>query len=66
MLKKWFKNYLGESHCKHKYIFIKMQDNENFKKGTLGVVYIYQCEKCGKEKLKCKNNNEINNEFLDI
>ncbi|MHA4128342.1 hypothetical protein CBR59_10690 [Bacillus thuringiensis] len=59
MLKKWFKNYLGESHCKHKYIFIKMQDNENFKKGTLGVVYIYQCE-------KCKNNNEINNEFLDI
>ncbi|EEK89650.1 hypothetical protein bcere0011_20950 [Bacillus cereus m1550] len=43
-----------------------MQDNENFKKGTLGVVYIYQCEKCGKEKLKCKNNNEINNEFLDI
>lgn len=36
------------------------------KKGTLGVVYIYRCEKCGKEKFKCKNNNEINNEFLDI
>ncbi len=36
------------------------------KKGILGVVYIYQCEKCGKEKLKYKNNNEINNEFLDI
>ncbi|QHV46855.1 hypothetical protein C1N66_28540 [Bacillus cereus] len=66
MLKKWFKNYWGESHCKHKYIFIKMQDNEDFKKGTLGVVYIYRCEKCGKEKFKCKNNNEINNEFLDI
>ncbi|AKR35217.1 Hypothetical protein NF53_2139 [Bacillus thuringiensis serovar indiana] len=32
MLKKWFKNYLGESHFKHKYIFIKMQDNEDFKK----------------------------------
>ncbi|WP_088351451.1 hypothetical protein [Bacillus cereus] len=39
MLKKWFKHYLGESHCNHKYIFIKMQDNEDFKKGTLGVVY---------------------------
>ncbi|PFM75333.1 catabolite protein activator [Bacillus thuringiensis] len=47
-------------------MFIKMQDNEDFKKDTLGVVYIYQCEKCGKEKLKCKNDNEINNEFLDI
>ncbi|MDA1885029.1 hypothetical protein [Bacillus cereus group sp. BY105LC] len=26
MLKKWFENFLDESHCKHKYSFIKMQD----------------------------------------
>ncbi len=37
MLKKWFENFLDESHCKHKYSFIKMQDNEDFKSGKLGV-----------------------------
>ncbi len=36
MLKKWFENFLDESHCKHKYSFIKMQDNEDFKSGKLG------------------------------
>lgn len=66
MLKKWFEKYLDESHCKHKYRFVKMQDNEDFKKGKLGIAYIYRCEKCGKEKMKIKSNNEINNEFFDI
>ncbi|HGA0511577.1 TPA: hypothetical protein ACIQMB_003857 [Bacillus pacificus] len=33
MLKKWFENFLDESHCKHKYSFIKMQDNEDFRSG---------------------------------
>ncbi|MED3037370.1 hypothetical protein AVT_04195 [Bacillus tropicus] len=66
MLKKWFENFLDESRCKHKYSFIKMQDNEDFKSGKLGVAYVYRCEKCGKEKLKFKSNNEINNDFFDI
>ncbi|EJR61836.1 hypothetical protein IIO_02744 [Bacillus cereus VD115] len=66
MLKKWFGNYLDESHCKHKYSFMKMQDNEDFKAGKLGTVYMYRCEKCGKEKLQFKNNNEISNEFLNM
>ncbi|HGH7176385.1 TPA: hypothetical protein ACJMKJ_003984 [Bacillus wiedmannii] len=66
MLKKWFEIFSDESHCKHKYGFIKMQDNEDFKRGNLGVVFMYRCEKCGKEKLKYKSNNEINNDFFDI
>ncbi|WP_176518855.1 hypothetical protein [Bacillus wiedmannii] len=52
MLKKWFEIFGDESRCKHKYSFIKMQDNEDFKNGKLGVAYMYRCEKCGKEKLK--------------
>ncbi|TKI85309.1 catabolite protein activator [Bacillus wiedmannii] len=43
-----------------------MQDNEDFKRGNLGVTFMYRCEKCGKEKLKYKSNNEINNDFFDI
>ena len=64
MLKKWFKIFLDESHCKHKYGFIK--DNEDLKRSNLGVAFMYRCEKCGKEKLKYKSNNEINNDFFDI
>lgn len=41
-----------------------MQDNEDFKRSNLGVAFMYRCEKCGKEKLKYKSNNEINNDFL--
>lgn len=52
MLKKWIGKYLDESNCKHKYSFIRMQDNEDYKNGKLGVAYIYRCEKCGKEKIK--------------
>ncbi|MGH1287117.1 hypothetical protein [Bacillus toyonensis] len=59
-------NYLDESHYKHKYSFMKMQDNEAFKAGKLGTVYMYRFEKCGKEKLKFKSNNEISNEFLNM
>ncbi|MBH0346988.1 MULTISPECIES: hypothetical protein [Bacillus] len=66
MLKKWLGIFLDESHCKHRFRFIKTQDNEDFKRGKLGVVYMYRCEKCGKEKLKFKSNNEINNDFFDI
>ncbi|PEQ02738.1 hypothetical protein CN587_20290 [Bacillus wiedmannii] len=66
MLKKWFEIFGDESRCKHKYSFIKMQDNEDFKNGKLGVAYMYRCEKCRKEKLKYKSNNEINNDFFDI
>lgn len=46
MLKKWFKNFLDESHCKHKYGFIK--DNEDFKRGNLGVTFIYCVRNAGK------------------
>ncbi|GAB6449083.1 hypothetical protein bcgnr5380_46840 [Bacillus cereus] len=42
-----------------------MQDNEDYKTAKLGVAYVYRCKKCGKEKLKFKSNNEINNDFLD-
>ncbi len=43
-----------------------MQDNEDLKRSNLGVAFMYRCEKCGKEKLKYKSNNEINNDFFDI
>ncbi|MDI6678870.1 MULTISPECIES: hypothetical protein [Bacillus] len=58
--------FSDESHCKHKNGFIKMQDNEDLKRSNLGVAFMYRCEKCGKEKLKYKSNNEINNDFFDI
>ncbi|WP_346011111.1 hypothetical protein [Bacillus cereus group sp. N14] len=58
--------FSDESHCKHKHGFIKMQDNEDLKRSNLGVAFMYRCEKCGKEKLKYKSNNEINNDFFDI
>ncbi|KFM99661.1 hypothetical protein DJ93_4789 [Bacillus clarus] len=45
MLKEWLKNNFDKSNCRHKYNFIRMQDNENFRKGELGAVYIYRCEK---------------------
>lgn len=45
---------------------MKMQDNEAIKAGKLGTVYMYRFEKCGKEKLKFKSNNEISNEFLNM
>ncbi|WP_234931983.1 hypothetical protein [Bacillus thuringiensis] len=58
--------FSDESHCKHKYGFIKMQDNVDLKRSNLGVAFMYRCEKCGKEKMKYKSNNEINNDFFDI
>ncbi|EJS66858.1 MULTISPECIES: hypothetical protein [Bacillus] len=66
MMKNWFEIFSDESHCKHKCGFIKMQDNEDFKRSNLGVAFMYRCEKCGKEKLKYKSNNEMNNDFFDI
>ncbi|MFJ8453728.1 hypothetical protein [Bacillus paramycoides] len=65
MLKKWIGKYLDKSNCKHKYSFIRMQDNEDYKNGKLGVAYIFRCEKCGKEKIKFKNNNDLNIDFFD-
>ncbi|MFJ8529130.1 hypothetical protein [Bacillus sp. NPDC094106] len=66
MLKGWFGKNSEKSNCKHKYNFVRMQDCEDFKRGQLGAAYIYQCEKCGKEKVTYKNNNDINTDFWNI
>ena len=59
MLGKWM-NKVREPKCIHKYKFIKTQDSENFKTGQMGTANFYKCEKCGKEKIKYKYNNDIN------
>ncbi|OFD44974.1 hypothetical protein BWGOE3_22310 [Bacillus mycoides] len=64
-LQKWIEKYLDKSNRKHNYSFIKIQDNEDYKNGKLGVAFIRRCEKCGEEKIKFKNNNDINIDFFD-
>ncbi|MDC2867009.1 hypothetical protein [Bacillus sp. BP-3] len=59
MLGKWL-NKVREPKCIHKYIFINTQDSENFKTGQMGTASFYKCEKCGKEKIDYKYNNDIN------
>lgn len=59
MLGKWM-NKVREPKCIHNYKFIKSQDSENFKTGQMGIASFYQCEKCGKEKIVYKYNNDIN------
>ncbi|WP_307802557.1 hypothetical protein [Bacillus sp. XF8] len=53
-------------NCIHKYNFIKTQDSENFKTGQMGIASFYKCEKCGKEKVEYKYNNDINSDLWNI
>ncbi|PHE40072.1 hypothetical protein COF51_05245 [Bacillus pseudomycoides] len=53
-------------NCLHKYNFIKTQDSENFKTGQMGIASFYKCEKCGKEKVEYKYNNDINSDLWNI
>ncbi|MGE6598759.1 hypothetical protein [Bacillus proteolyticus] len=59
-------NKVREPICIHQYNFIKAQDSEDFKRGKMGTVSYYKCEKCGKEKSEYKNNSDINNDFWDF
>ncbi|PED09081.1 hypothetical protein [Bacillus pseudomycoides] len=62
---KWVQK-VRKPNCIHKYNFIKTQDSENFKTGQMGIASFYKCEKCGKEKVEYKYNNDINSDLWNI